>query len=174
MCKFIITIMLILMPTISYSDPIVIKDWAVDVGDEKSFIYAVSMNDSGSLFGQYCFMKSGNCVYVIGLDTSCEKGHKYTSLANSDIGSAVFELYCDDKIQNNTYRYYFTDFDAIDKLAKSSKKVGFAIPLEDDQFRVVRFKLNGGDTAISYMRTIAEKMTDAGKSNKNKNSDEYY
>jgi hypothetical protein len=57
------------------------------------------------------------------------------------------------------YRYAFTDFDSIDGLVAKSSKIGVALPLEGDQFRVIRFDLNGATKAVGSMRGVAERRT---------------
>src|SRR5512144_2189785 len=60
--------------------------WTV-VTDDPTMMYAVVFNDSGALFGQYCYPEKGSCLWLISTSTSCEKDHKYPVLANSDGGA---------------------------------------------------------------------------------------
>lgn len=122
-------------------------------------LYAATMNDSGALLGQFCFPGAGSCVWLIGMSTRCEAGAKYPILANSDVGAQYLELYCDGELENGLHRYAFTDYAAVDGLVKGGNRIGFAIPLQQDQFIVVRFLLNGAKVAISAMRDAAERNT---------------
>jgi hypothetical protein len=44
--------------------------------------------------GQYCYFKSGSCIYFVGISIACEVGSQYPSLLNSDAGSAHISLVC--------------------------------------------------------------------------------
>lgn len=132
--------------------------WFTDTKSDK-FLYAATMNDSGSLLGQFCFFPGGSCVWLIGMDTSCNSGDEYTVLANSDAGSAPLKVLCDGQLENGQFRYVFGDFEQIDGLVKKGTRIGFAVPLQTDEFRVVRFPLNGARESIAIMRSIAERRT---------------
>ena len=65
------------------------------------------------------------------------------------------------------------DFDTIDGLAKEASHIGFVLPIENGQFKVVRFSLMGSSDAISQMRAAALKVVeDAGAKPKPVLSDE--
>jgi hypothetical protein len=49
-------------------------------------------------------------------------------------------------------RYYFTNFDDIDRLVRASSVMGVAFPLQSGEFVVVRFSLKGAVTALDVMR----------------------
>lgn len=123
---------------------------------EKLF-FAVTANDSGNLLGQYCSPSTGNCIWLLGMNASCKEGDQYPVLANSDKGAAHILVYCNAKLDNGLYSYVFTDFDTVNDFVMKGSKIGFAVPLQSDQFRVVRFDLIGSNRAISTMRSIAEK-----------------
>ena len=36
--------------------------------------YAVTMNDSENLLGQWCYPESGTCIWMIGIKTACKEG----------------------------------------------------------------------------------------------------
>jgi len=57
--------------------------------------------------------------------------------------------------------YAFTNFDQVDKIIQQSSRVGFAIPMQDDEFRVVRFNVRGATRAISAMSEAAAKRSKA-------------
>lgn len=132
--------------------------WGVGVGDDRSFLYAATVNDSADLLGQYCTPSEVSCMWLLGLSTKCETGHEYPLLANSDTGALQLEIVCSGPLPNGNYKYAFKNFDQIDELVKRAQRVGFAMPMQGDQFRVVRFMLNGATAAVTSMRTSAEKM----------------
>lgn len=147
---------IIVLPTLCNAEPLTIKNWYVEFSDKDS-IYAATFNDTGSAFGQFCFQSNQSCIYLIGLNTSCEIGSKYPVLINTDVGTSVQEIYCDGQLEKGSYRYAFTDFSEIDELIKTASRIGFALPLKGDQFKVIRFSLEGAATAIKYMRSIVDK-----------------
>jgi hypothetical protein len=129
--------------------------WAVGVSG--SSLYAATVNDSGNLLGQYCFPADGSCFWLLGMKTSCNEGDRYPVLANSDAGASHMEVLCSAKLDNGMYRYVFTDFDKVDAILSKGSRVGFAIPLDGDQFRVVRFNITDSNSAVARMKTTAEK-----------------
>ncbi len=129
-------------------------DWvALTTGDE--FYSALTVNDSGNVFGQWCFFDSGNCMYLVSLTTACESGSNYSILANTDAGAQMLSLKCFgpyDTDSGKRHRYAFSDFDVIDGLVRKANKVGFAMALQDGYFNVVRFTLATSNAAIDNMR----------------------
>lgn len=164
-----ISMLSVLVSVLAVAQSQTFGSWFIDT-TSRDGLYAATMNDSGALLGQFCFPGAGACVWLIGMRTRCETGEKYPILANSDVGARYLEIYCDGELENGLHRYAFTDFDAVDGLVKSGSRVGFAIPLRQDQFIVVRFLLNGSKAAISAMRTTAERHT---LPNKGETRDEY-
>lgn len=140
------------------ADPKIFDKWFTDTADDSSFIYAATLNDSGNLFGQYCFPGTGNCIYYLGTKTQCERESMYPVLANSDAGSAQLIIRCDGYVKSGFYRYVFTSFEEIDSFVRNSRRVGIAMPLEGDEFVVFRFELLGAITALEVMRARAESM----------------
>jgi hypothetical protein len=140
--------------------------WTV-VTDDPTMMYAVTFNDSGALFGQYCYPDKGTCLWLMSTSTSCEKDHKYPILANSDGGAVQLTLQCQgpigDKGTDAKYAYVFTDFDEVSDLVKNATRIGFAVPLQADQFKVVRFEVDGSAAAISAMRDKASAAMDDKK-----------
>ncbi len=134
-------------------------EWHTGTTDSgEKLLFAVTANDSGNLLGQYCSPSTGNCIWLIGMNASCKEGDQYPVLANSDKGSAHILVYCNAKLDSGLYSYVFTDFNIINDFIMKGSKIGFAVPLQTDQFRVVRFNLVGSNRAISAMRSTAEKI----------------
>lgn len=144
------------------AEPVRSGDWFVDFVENR-FLYAATINDAGSVFGQYCFPAEGKCLYLIGLRTRCEAGHDYLALANTDAGAQTFEIYCNGELANGRYQYVFKNFDDIDQLVKQGRRVGFALPMQGDEFKVVRFSLRGASNAITGMRRVAERLVEEGQ-----------
>jgi hypothetical protein len=133
-------------------------DWLVN-SKAGEFQYAATVNDSGALFGQYCFPGNDRCMWLLGMSARCERGDEYPVLANSDAGATPIGIHCEGRLDDGLYRYIFTDFDSVDALVRKGSIIGFAVPLFQDQFKVVRFKLNGAIPAITAMRSAIERRT---------------
>ena len=116
--------------------------------------FAATTNDSGNLLGQYCGAE--NCIWLLGMNSSCQSGDSYPVLTNSNKGSIPLYVHCDAKLDNGLYRYVFSNFDAINELIIKGTRIGFAFPLQSDEFRVVRFDLTGSSRAISTMGSAAQ------------------
>ena len=132
-------------------------DWSVST-QSKEMVYAITENDTDNAFSQFCYRSSKSCVYLLGLQIACESGQLYPVLINSDIGSQVMMIRCFDQIRTGHYRYAFTDFDGMDAIVRKASKLGLAFPMEGDQFKVIRFSLNGADSAITRMKNNAFKF----------------
>lgn len=129
-------------------------DWFTDTSG-RTTVYAVSKNDGGNVFGQFCLLGEGSCVWAIGLETPCEKGETYAVLVNSDAGAVHLAVQCDGQLDGGLYKYMFTVFDQVNRLVKQGTRLAFAIPIQNDEFRVVRFSLRGAPAALSVMRAAA-------------------
>ena len=127
------------------------NDWTTGVTTTGNALYAATANDSGNILGQYCYPGDGNCYYLLGLRTSCKEGNNYPVLLNSDQGSATVAVRCNGRVQNGLFEYVFTEFSRIDDVVMKAYRVGFAVPLEGDQFTVIRFSLVGSNEAVAKL-----------------------
>lgn len=107
--------------------------------------------------GQYCFLGEASCVWVLGMTLGCDKGDQYILLVNSDSGATSLKVTCGGQPANmpTVYKYIFTSFDDINEVALKNRRIGFAFPLQGDQFRVVRFDQGGAPAAVDTMRADA-------------------
>jgi hypothetical protein len=124
--------------------------WESGAATDREYIYAATVNDSGHVLGQYCYAESEDCIYLLAMTTSCVAGNRYPVLINADTGSDTVEIQCGDRL-GSRYRYVFANFEKIDAIVKRATRVGFAIPLQEDRFNVVRFDLRGSNEAIAAM-----------------------
>ena len=133
--------------------------WSAGQMSEGEGLFAATSNDSGNVLGQYCVWNKDSCFYIIAFKTACELNSEYPVLVNADTGALPLRIRCDGVLTggsvNGFYRYVFTDFKTVDRLVKEATNVGFALPLQKDEFRVIRFDLNGSNEAIAHMRTAA-------------------
>ena len=123
----------------------------------KNDFYAGTTNESSNTFGQQCSLADKTCRYFVGLPATCHSNVSYPALVNSDSGAFAAQLLCVGKVgKYNLYRYVFKDFDNIDSAAKTSTRIGIAIPMEDSEVMVLRFPLDGALAAITLMRRAAD------------------
>jgi hypothetical protein len=144
-----IIIIIIVLPAQSFCA------WDTGVTKTGDFIYAATVNDSGNLLGVYCSTTTSDCLWLLGLTTACKEDSKYPTLANSETGAGYIEVYCSAQLENGMYRYVFSNFDQITDIISKNLIVGFALPLQGDQFKVVRFDLSGSNRAISKVLEAA-------------------
>ena len=130
-------------------------NWMVGTIEGGEGFFAATVNDSSAVLGQYCYLESGDCLWLLATSTNCEEGERYPVLVNADGGSAQLELVC--RKLGKKPRYIFTNFDAIDKSVRSSSKyIGFAFPLQSGLFSVDRFLLDSAVESLLRMRAVAK------------------
>lgn len=131
-------------------------DWRTGVTTNGKEFFAYTLNDSGQAFGEWCSVDSGYCTWMIGMSYGCDKNFAYPVLANSDAEAESLSMNCSGTIEDTDLsRYAFTDFKLVKSLLKDGHVVGFAIPMQSDQFRVIKFSLDGCSDAISTMEAGA-------------------
>jgi len=136
-------------------------NWVTGAMDDNEGYFAATVNDSTSIFGQYCYTGSGQCLWLLAVNINCEDDSRYPVLINGDGGSAQMEIVC--KKLGDKPRYVFSNFDAINNSVKSSKKfIGFAFPLESGLFEVNRFLLDGAPEAIGRMKALSNSKKKKG------------
>jgi hypothetical protein len=132
--------------------PTAFADWYVGTADDKSYVFAATTNDSGDSFGEYCYFKTGKCNWLIGMHTNCKTGQTGVVLANSDSNSAALDIYCYGPV-GDIAAYGFQNWKSLEGTLKDASRVGFAVPLEADKFKVVRFSLTGRMDATTQVET---------------------
>jgi hypothetical protein len=131
-------------------------DWRTGVTTNGKEFFAYTQNDNGQAFGEWCSVDSGSCTWMIGMSFACDKDFAYPVLANSDAEAESLSMNCSGTIEDTDLsRYAFTDFKSVKSLLKDAHVVGFAIPMQSDQFRVIRFSLDGCSDAIAAMEASA-------------------
>lgn len=112
--------------------------WTVGSTDDATSEYAGSFNDSGGYIGEYCMFSDGNCVWLLGLQTSCEAGSKYPVLVNASAGAYSMEVLCEGRLATAGgayFKYAFANFDSIANLIKAKgDTIGLAFPMQSGQF----------------------------------------
>jgi hypothetical protein len=135
--------------------------WTAGLAEDRQSSYAGTINDSGNLLAQYCFLSSGNCVYLLAMSTACKDGSRYPVLVNSDAGSFSTEIVCGGPL-NGRFRYLFSNFELINSAVRDAARIGFAVPLSGDNFRVTRFDLNGSRQALSRSLELLSRRQGGG------------
>ena len=129
-------------------------DWVWSVDDPEMF-YAATENSAGQALIQFCDPAEGHCVYAVGFDTTCDKGDSYPALVNSDAGTASITLKCGSELDDGGNLMLVEDFDQMDGFVRAAKRIGFALPMQGDEFKAVRFSLKGSNEALDAMRKLA-------------------
>lgn len=176
MKAFITAVLLCIASSGLHAESYKSKDWEWgNSGTE--YLYAATTNSTGSSLGQYCYYESEDCYYLVSLGPNCKKENEYPALIGSDKGAIAVTLICSHKYKGRSV-YMISPFEKIDTLVRQASRVGIAIPLESDSFKVVRFSLSGSTHAISTMRkttaaVLKKKNTQSQKPAGNKPDEQY-
>lgn len=138
-------------------------DWNIGAADDKSYIYAATSNDSGDVFGEYCYFKTKTCSWILGVATPCDVGHSSVVLANSDTGAVALELKCFGAVGRNMYTYAFMDWKTLETDIKDVSRVGFALALASNKFAVVRFSLKGRSDSTAQLESSFSSLVNNSK-----------
>ena len=137
------------------SDTTSFGEWHVGLSDDKTTVFAGTMNDSGSLLAETCATDKDSCIWMLTIDSVCEEGAEYPVLINSDQSAVTATVTCLGRAESKgDYRYRFNDWKSLEAVILKAKKVGFAFPLQQDQFTVVRFSLDG----VAKASQLAERL----------------
>jgi hypothetical protein len=109
---------------------------------------AYTSNSSGSLFGLYCATK---CFFYLRERRDCIEGDFYPVLINFQGGADYLQMVCAKLAGLHFPVYVLNDVDKLITATSRSRQIGFAMPLEDGEFAVSRFSLNGSNRAISSL-----------------------
>jgi hypothetical protein len=147
----------------TYGQPNMFRDWAVGVTSDKKGVFAATVNESGGVFGEYCYPSSDTCFWLLSNETTCDDGNTYPVLVNTDTGSATTTIVC--KKVDGKARYVFASYREIESSIKGARWLGMAFPMESGRFQVSRFSLAGASEAVSFMeRTMKAAVNRASQS----------
>jgi len=155
---------LLMSSQVSLAETGSVKSWYYDTNgheDGSGFNVAGNYPEGGSYsFGQYCFLEMESCMYLANLAVECNEDSDYPGIVNSDAGVIAVTLGCMEL--NDEYYLSLSPFDDVDGLVREGSKLGIVLPLQDDEFKVVRFSLSGSAYAIDLMRAASEsQMTES-------------
>jgi len=168
-CLFFLVVLMV--TSLGQAKPRYSKDWVLDI-DGDDFLYASTLNSSRHILGQYCYLDSGNCMYLVDIGITCDKGYKTPALVNSNAGAVQVKLVCGHTYKKNNVLYIYP-FDQIDTIVKQANYLSIAVPMENDRFKVSRFSLSGSTYAIELMRMAAERAMEPRPSKKERQDVEY-
>jgi hypothetical protein len=153
--QLLMALLLSAAPLVVRADTESFGNWMVGTIEGGEGYFAATVNDSNAVLGQYCYLESGDCLWLLATSTNCEDGERYPVLVNADGGSAQLELVC--RKLGKKPRYIFSNFESIDKsIRNSGKYIGFAFPLQSGLFQVDRFLLDGAVESLVRMRAVAK------------------
>lgn len=136
----------------------IIGDWVLDIQPGLSEAY--TGNNSGSTFGFLCGTES--CSAYLDTKDTCDEGVNIPMLINAESGSAYVLAKCAHIPQGGSVRYIAVIEDKqIATAISSGVAIGFAIPMQSGEFKVVRFSLDGAlratDLAVSAVKASKAK-----------------
>lgn len=149
------------------------QEWAQGASGDGNLLYAATIDEAGPLLGQYCYLDTGSCLYVLSMGTTCSPEAEYPALVNSDVGSVHVSLLCSEKY-NDENILFVDSFDDIDRIVRSANQVGFAVAMENGDLNVVRFSLRGAAWTIDLMRDRAAKIMKGNPRNRSRPAEERY
>lgn len=135
-------------------------DWKYSLNDPEGAILEATTTASGGevMLSQVCVLESKDCIYMVNFDVTCEEDSKLPALVNTDKGALTVTLLCTDtKATDGTNYMIIQPFDEFDGALRGAKRLGFVVPMEEDEFRAVRFSMRGAVGAIDRMRAAANR-----------------
>ena len=137
-----------------------VGDWVVDVSAGDDFTYAATSNDSGRLLAQFCYFKTGNCIWTLTMSTECDENVAYPVLVGAEKIAESMRIICVGQITGpGQYSYAFADFDQIERVLRASGRIGFALAVEGDEFQVIRFDTKNAAAAALKAADLAAKRS---------------
>lgn len=135
--------------------------WHVSLAGDR--IYAMTLNDSGNLMGFFCFSDSTKGAWALGTKHTCEAGKSYSVLVGTDIGAIPLNLLCRGPLGNTgLFRQDVSEGESFYALIEDANRVAIAVPMMTDDFRVLRFRLNGAATAVRAVSHACRSSHDRG------------
>ena len=96
-----------------------IGHWSVALADDKTYVYASTVNDSGAVLGEYCYFGSKKCIWMLGTDSRCDKGSSYPILANSTAGAVSIKISCTGEVNPGVFAYTIDNWSDLESALKA-------------------------------------------------------
>lgn len=148
----LLLVALFLLPAQAISDE-QIGDWYFKDSIEGIQI-ANTVNTSELAAGVLCALTTGTCSAYIATTTGCSEGGLYPMMINSAVGAFLISSKCTE-ISGDRF-LVIQEFPETRAAFESGGEVGFVLPLESGQFRVMRFSTKGATAAINKAMTKPE------------------
>ena len=148
---------LLLTPALAASaDTVTFGRWKAGLSPDKNAAYAGNSNDSGSILAKTCSTSKDACMWIVSTDSECDNGSQYPFLINSDLSATAMTAKClGISPTGKLYRYEITGAETLEGVLLKAKRVGLAFPMQSDQFKVIRFQLDGIEEAVPFVKVLA-------------------
>jgi len=139
-------------------------DWRLARSSDGATLDAYTVNENGSLLGEHCSVAEHSCNWVVITAIRCSGDEDYPVLGNTSSGAVPLQVQCEGATDDDAsqFRYGFTDWQQLEALMQDAARVGFAMPMAEDQFQVLRFSLTGRTAATAAVEAIALATDAAG------------
>jgi len=128
-----------------------IDDWSW--GKTGTYNFAVTTNDDGHVFGQYCFASSAECFYRIHLSSDCENGRVYDAKLLTSGQSTDIRIECYNAA-HSTSSLLVKSFDKVNAKVRESSLDTIKFVIKEPIKRSVQFNLQGSDSMLHEMRNF--------------------
>lgn len=114
-------------------------------------------NSTRSTVGVICSVDVDSCDAYLAIDVTCEQEVVTPMMINSKIGAFPVTTKCTK--MGESQLLLITEFDRVIQAFQGGGDVGFAMPMESGQFKVVRFGSTGATAAIKSARQLPAKQS---------------
>lgn len=131
-----------------------VGDWDLDFSIEGIQIAKV-VNASGTALGILCTLGVDKCVAYLALsDMTCSPGKSFPMMMNIATGATNLSARCEKlEVQRVVHMLVLDEFSAFTSAVESGGEIGFAVPLDDGKFQVMRFSSRGAVAAVRAARS---------------------
>jgi hypothetical protein len=133
-------------------------DWSVVRADNGDMVAGTHQDNYSKVLIYRCFKSQKQCAHVVIVDVECDDGHSYPILVNSSHAALSMDAVC--SVNDGRGELVLSEFDAVHEILQKADVVGFAVPMQSGQFKVVRFSLNGSARAMEHAE---RKLTDSSE-----------
>lgn len=126
--------------------------WVMD-NSVTGFQIAKTINENAAATGVFCSLETQSCDAYITLDVGCEDGEPYPMMINSSLGAYSLTTKC---MHIGKLKFFVaSEFESMIQAFESGGEIGFAMPMQNGQFKVVRFSTVGATPAIKQARSLS-------------------
>ncbi len=145
--------------SLAHAEGVQFGTWQViQASDSRDYIAVTGIDDYSKMLGYRCYADSQECAHILVADITCENEADTPLLINSDHSALAMNAICVDA--GDSHELLLTDFENTHTILLEANVVGFAIPMESGQFKVIRFSLQGSRKAMEY---VEKKIQDSAE-----------